>query len=517
MNAWIVSFLGVSLVTSLIALVLSFLFNRLKSKVDIRIRYFLWQGLLISLLLPFRPHFGKGLIQVQEASLELPLSEISLMPDQLTEAPTKPNLLSQFFALPWLKILLVIWLIGAIISLGLQLYRSWKFYRLFKRWSQPIEEQRILDSLEGTKELLALTKPIKVSHYHLTPTPMLVGFNNPHILLPSLDYTDEELDLIFEHELTHFKHRDVYVNFLIILVTSLHWFNPLVAFIGRETQETAESYCDYDVLVKQDKAYRTFYGETIISMIGKGRQKTVGLSSCFYSDKFKLKRRMEAIVSTELSVKWLTLLAVGLVASSVLFSGSVFAMVEKTPLVATSPRVLARPDSEELRLRLSELLDVPANELIDWKMSEKANVYVISFNLDGDHYDYHLTKVGGQLKRVNVEEVVSSSSSSSSSTEDKTNSSKTSTESSQATATSSDTTEQEPASSTTTVPAQSTGTPVTTVPQVVETPVQQEVVPQQTYQQPSVPAVTYTPVAPAYDYDDDDYDDYDYDDDDDDD
>lgn len=101
---------------------------------------------------------------------------------------------------------------------------------------------------------------------------MIFGLRHPIVLLPATDYTDEELDLIFEHELTHYKHRDIYANLLVLLVKAAHWFNPIVAFACKEVQEAAESYCDYSVLSQRDQAYRSFYGETIITMIHKSQQ-----------------------------------------------------------------------------------------------------------------------------------------------------------------------------------------------------------------------------------------------------
>lgn len=524
MNALIVSILGVSLVTSLVALALSFLFNQLKGKISIRTKYFLWLGLLVSLLLPFRPQFGRGVVKVQSEPLAIPLREAPLVPKQL---PAKEGLLGSFFDLPWLQILLVIWLLGAVIVFGLQLYRSWKFYRLLNRWSQPVTDQRILDSLEGTKELLALTTPVKVSHYHLSPTPMLTGFKHPHILLPSLDYTDEELDLIFEHELTHFKHHDVYVNLLIMLVTSLYWFNPLVSFIGRETQEAGESYCDHDVLAQQDKAYRTFYGETIITMIGKSHQKTVGLSSCFYSDKFKLKRRMEAIVNTELSTKWLTGLAVALVASSVLFSGSVFAMVESSPVLQEQIRQSSLPSDAELKEELSRATGVAVKDMADWTKTKTDAGYDISFSHDGKTYAYTYLKATGELNlatsaadkatdktssdqatKDKAETKDSSSNSTQSASDSANTNTQQSTQNNQASQSNQNTAASTPAETVTQAPAASS--------QVVQQPVQQQVVEQPVVQTPA-PAVTYTPATPTYSYDDDDDYDDDYDDDDDDD
>lgn len=539
MNALVVSVVGVSLVTALIALALSFLLNTLKDKIGIKTRYFLWLGLLFSLLLPFRPQFGKGVVKIKPEQLDITLEETPIIADQLATRSAKPGLVEQFLDLPWLKILLVIWLGGVLVSLGIQLFRSWQFYRLLKRWSQPVEEERILASLEGTKELLALTTPVKVSHYHLTPTPMMTGFKNPHILLPTLDYTDEELDLIFEHELTHFKHHDVYVNLLVMLVTSLYWFNPLIAFIGRETQEAAESYCDHDVLANQDKAYRTFYGETIISMIGKSQQKTIGMSSCFYSNKFKLKRRMQTIVSTGVSAKWLTALAVLLVGASVLFSGSVFAMVETIPVIAqATARLSDGLDATDLRLRVADILGIPAGEMNQWKMTEDEQGYQISFSHNGQDYRYLLSKTNAKLSLVQTEDktekketATSSSQTKDSSSSTKADSSKSSSASGAQSATNTETeTDQEavnsapvatsPASAQTSADtSQVVSTPVAET-QVVETyqapaaVVQQPVVQEPVYQAPVTQTPSYTPV---YSYDDDDDYDDDYDDDDDDD
>lgn len=491
MGLLLVSLVAVSLVTSLLALGLSFLFNSLKGKISIRIKYFLWISLLLSLLLPLRPQFGSGLLQIDKGQLEQPLAATVSLGKTASTSLAPTGVWDKILTFPWLSSLIVVWFVGVALSLGWKVYHIWRFQHLLKRWGTPVVEQDVLDSLGVVKELLAITKPVKVVHYPLTHTPMLLGFRNPMILLPHLDYTDDELDLIFEHELTHFKHRDIYVNLLAVLVTSLHWFNPLVTFMAKETQEVAEAYCDHDVLSYQDKAYRTFYGETIISMIDQSRQKTSAMPSCFYSNKFNLKRRMEAIVSTEPSAKSLTGLAVLMVATSLLFSGSVFALVENTPVVADLAKAINRLSPEDLKAKISQALDQPQSALTDWELSETADLYLVRVSDQKKRHAYAISKWSGQVRTLSAEVLVptqeetkASSSTNSSSSAGRASQ----TEAGAAASSEASSTQETGAGRATTSPAAQSGTTVTQVP-ATPVPVSQESVVQ------PVPAVE--PLAPA--------------------
>lgn len=415
MGILVLSIVSVSLVTSLAGVLLSLMFNSFKARIAIKVKYFLWVGMLVSLLLPFRPQIGQGVIQLtsQEILSNLPKEQ----QDALSVEMARQGSNFGSWDLSWLQLVLGIWLLGVLLSLGFQAYHWWNLRRLIGRWAQAVTDQTVLDSLSGAQELLAITRPIKVSYYPLTQTPMLVGLVNPHILLPEENYTDDELDLIFEHELTHFKHRDAYVNLLSMLVISLHWFNPLVRFMVKEMQEIAESYCDHDVLVYQDKSYRTFYGETLISMINRSRQPRLGLSSCFYSNKFKLKRRMEAILNTQSSTKGMGGLAVVLVSLSLFFSGSVFAWVEQSDLVEEQPNLRAFPvlDKEPLEAAVLKRLGFKSSEIKILEMTEDQASYYIRLERQDQLLFYVLDKATGNLVLTDRKDMVRSTSGSASS------------------------------------------------------------------------------------------------------
>ena len=44
------------------------------------------------------------------------------------------------------------------------------------------------------------------------PTPMLVGLLRPQLILPELELSQEELEGVLSHELTHWRHRDLWIK-----------------------------------------------------------------------------------------------------------------------------------------------------------------------------------------------------------------------------------------------------------------------------------------------------------------
>lgn len=58
--------------------------------------------------------------------------------------------------------------------------------------------------------------------------PMIVRGCKPQVLLPEQDYTEQELELIFYHELSHYKHHDLNWKVFVIIITMIQDFNPLV-------------------------------------------------------------------------------------------------------------------------------------------------------------------------------------------------------------------------------------------------------------------------------------------------
>ncbi|RRD31527.1 M56 family metallopeptidase [Streptococcus minor] len=394
MQGFITTVLSISLITSILILLLSLIFNLLKTKISPKVQYWTWVLLFVGLLVPFRPTFGSGLIQLSHttATTNQPLQETVA-----TAVQSKPDLLSDILGLPWWTILATMWLIGILVYLGKHALSYYQFRKLVKRWGTDIQDLHILEHFFDIKERFGIKKDLKLIHYPAGHSPMMTGFRHIKVLLPETDYTDEELELIFEHELTHYLHRDIYVNLLGILVTSLHWFNPIVRLAYKEIQEAGEIYCDYDVLQKRDAHYRAFYGETIITMIDKKQKQPIALTTCFYSNKFSLKRRITMIMNHQLPKRLLSTGLLVLIPISLLLSGSIFASTTqsaKLPTGQESHTTLTPETATDTALAAAGL---NPNQVKQIKLVKDKDYYQIAFQTDTEAFVSQVRLTDGSI------------------------------------------------------------------------------------------------------------------------
>lgn len=515
MSSLILRFFLMSLYKSALILVVSGLFILLKNRVSARVRYLTWLALLASLIFPFRPRFGSGLVTIEHSPKAVSTAIETTSTVASSATTSQPNLVDFVLGLPWLQIFLFIWFLGFVVVLGRSIFAYMKFSNLLKRWGTPISDLRILENFHIIKEEFGIKKDIRLFHYPQVSSPMIFGLRHPIVLLPATDYTDEELDLIFEHELTHYKHRDIYANLLVLLVKAAHWFNPIVAFACKEVQEAAESYCDHSVLNQRDQAYRSFYGETIITMIHKSQQPVL-LSSCFYSNKFNLKRRIIAIMDNRLPMRSLGLLVTTFMTMALVFSGSIFVVAMTEDQVNQVIQEEGLTDKQALEAALKDQ-KLKQTDVKDVKVTEASDYCLVEFSKGETRYHIQVDKLTKQVRKVEKETLVPQSSSTTT---------KASSTSSSATVTS--TVSSETATTTTAIntgnagetsngsvntDVQAPASNVAETPVVTETPATSYTPAETSYTPPATtytpPATTYTPPVDTSDDVDDDTDDVD--------
>ena len=436
MKQFLLSFLLTSLSTSILVLLLSLLFTAFKTKISVRVKYFIWFLILLSFLFPFRPQFGSGLIRLNTGSVVQTAVTATQTGGAQGASPAvekvaQPNLWEAFLGLPWFEILFAIWLIGFVFSIGRYAYSYIRFRKMLKRWGTEFQDEEAMAQLQAVQQEMGVKGRIHLLHYPMSQSPMLLGFRDILIVLPELDYTEEELQLIFKHELTHYKHRDVLINLLGIFAKSLHWFNPVVRFACRETQEAGEMYCDYDVLSCRDAEYRTFYGETILTMIDRSKKTPIALTTCFYSDKFNLKRRIVGIMDNRLPKRFLSAAFVVAVPLLLLLTSSVFAL--ESPAAQQSRPVAGQKQSQGLSQRQAlasvlKELSLSEKDIKDLQISREKDTYKIRFSHGQTAHETIINAKDGKLiqskqhtiveKTVTVEKEVSPSSSAASSPAD---------------------------------------------------------------------------------------------------
>lgn len=159
-------------------------------------------------------------------------------------------------------LLLLVWAVGSILLFAQFLIRYHRgkrdIDRLPKQENQVL--QKILDELQrGNKRRI----PIQVLCCSGLSTPCGIGLLRRQILLPSQEYTEEELFHILRHELQHFQTHDLLVKWMIRVFQCLFWWNPLVYLLGKDMDQVLEIKCDLSVVKNYSRQETLAYMRTI--------------------------------------------------------------------------------------------------------------------------------------------------------------------------------------------------------------------------------------------------------------
>jgi bla regulator protein BlaR1 len=192
----------------------------------------------------------------------------------------------------------IIWLIGAIIMLLYTLIVNTGF--LFKINKQPqCKEENILRNFDECKSMMNVHIKIPVIYDRSLKTPSLFGLIRPKLLIPSEiinNLSEEEKRYVFLHELAHFKRKDILINWIMMLVQILHWFNPIVWYAFYKMHEDCEIACDAYVLSQLKPVEYKKYGETIINLINTiSKPYWVSTTIGMANNKSSIKRRIKMI------------------------------------------------------------------------------------------------------------------------------------------------------------------------------------------------------------------------------
>jgi len=144
-------------------------------------------------------------------------------------------------------------------------------YRRFHCWARqqpPIGDPRVRAALRSAQDLLGFKGPLPaLVETQSVAVPAVLGMVRPYLLVPKHllgTATDDELQLVMVHELVHVRRRNNLLNWMLIFVQALHWFNPLVWLALWRFRAEREVLCDAIVLSRLQPDQRQDYGATLI-------------------------------------------------------------------------------------------------------------------------------------------------------------------------------------------------------------------------------------------------------------
>lgn len=321
-------FIENTIIGSLIILMV-FLFSiPIKKNKLFSLRYWLWFILAIRMIIPFK-------IQLPGSQIEIPDVVTDGAPEMLGFLHPLDNFNnvmmsgSEKLSYPdFFKLIGYVWLTGLIVYFAYYIFCYILVKNSFKKVNEQITDARIVNIFNNVSENLKIRHKPKIMFCRKTAGPLTIGFLRPELVLPERYYSDEELNMIFKHELTHLKRHDNWYKLFMIIMNALHWFNPLVYVMVNTANNDMELCCDNEVIKNENIDYKKNYGTLIISHIDIKENKYFHGSAVYlFHNKRFLKERIDCIfkasgINRKIAVSCL-LIFTAMVVSSFAYSESV--------------------------------------------------------------------------------------------------------------------------------------------------------------------------------------------------
>jgi bla regulator protein BlaR1 len=301
---------------SILVLIVLFVQWALRKKLSPAWRYNLWWLVLIRLALPFTPESSFSLFNIRAFEPLRILKQrvtFGIAPLPRTEPVAKPgwppmeksrteNTVDT--VLRWIP---RIWLLGVVLL-------AIRFLVQNARFSKRIRQRMLIDDpvslalLESCRQTMNVPHRLVLFETHHVRSPALYGLFRPRLLLPEnlvTTFSADELRHILLHELAHVKRADMVVNWLMSVLQTLHWFNPVVWFAFNRMRADRETACDALVLSKVEQGQARVYGEAILKLLERfARPATAPSLLGILEDKSQMERRIRMIANFTRFVPW---------------------------------------------------------------------------------------------------------------------------------------------------------------------------------------------------------------------
>ena len=167
-----------------------------------------------------------------------------------------------------------LWLIIAV-SVFICMTTSYMLFSIKLRNYTNINNINLQQILQYSKSKFNIDNNIDLIVTEYISTPSLIGIFKPIILLPvnMVDLNAKQIEYIFLHELSHYKRKDNLLNLILILIQSLHWFNPFIWYLFKRLREDIELATDEKVLNILNCNEFDDYGLTLISVLSRIKNK----------------------------------------------------------------------------------------------------------------------------------------------------------------------------------------------------------------------------------------------------
>ncbi|MDD4627344.1 MAG: M56 family metallopeptidase [Syntrophomonas sp.] len=308
-------------------------------------RYFIWLAVSLRLIIPFS---GGAATPFSFNIASAPKESISAVSGLVPHATsTVSNLSATAFdfilGIGIVEIMVILYLAGALAFLLVNIKSYLSFRSIVRSRLSVSAESKIARLVAEISCQQGLKSKVKICICQEVSGPLVVGLFRPVLLLPHDHYDDTRLRMILSHELNHIKRHDIAYKVLLLLVRTVHWFNPLVHIMAARAERDIEITCDQIALQGTGTEEKRLYSLMIIEMAAhNGRNINPAVSTGFKSGRESLQDRVINIFDRKHKKKGTGALVFILIA--LLFGGS---LIQINDLPVKAGEIISAPLYEQ--------------------------------------------------------------------------------------------------------------------------------------------------------------------------
>ena len=262
-------------------------------------------------------------------------------------------------------ILIAVWAIGAMVQFSRCLIVWIKDRRVVHRLPQTFHMGWKNDAAQVAAEL-GIHRKVRLRIGPPNGGPQMVGLAAPIVIIGNRCLKSKERKIVLYHELSHYKHRDLWWQIAMELMVCLNWFNPLCHRLRKNLTMWCETACDaWACRYRKDQFTLKDYGDTVLSFCLRRKKKDKGLARTMgdgMTAEAFIRRIKRLCVSDQIwrekNYRPACCLALIMLSVFILGTGSVYGLGQTSNSLASEKKVVLQTEGAvqfpEVELRVAE-------------------------------------------------------------------------------------------------------------------------------------------------------------------
>ena len=186
----------------------------------------------------------------------------------------------------------VLWVLGAIFCFVYMTGSHWQCRRLYAA-SLPVEEAFV----KQWQAEHPLHRRYEIRRSEQILSPLTYGLFHPVILLPAMQkFREDDLNLVLLHEWTHIRHLDILWQWCLLIICSVHWFNPMAWVLYVLCRQDLELCCDRAVVKQIEPEANYNYAMLLLQQAAGVKRPAMMFSPSRFTGYQRMEERMETIM-----------------------------------------------------------------------------------------------------------------------------------------------------------------------------------------------------------------------------